>query len=798
MLRRKLRRDIGRMRPQFIAVGITVMLGIALFAASFDSYRNLTASYDRTAVEYRFANLFVSGGDVQAFVSRADGDDGVTAAAIRTVADLPFDVASSRLLGRIVGMPPTGQPDVNRVEVLRGSGLDPADPSGVLVESHMADHFGLEPGTSFRALGVSGWQDLTVRGVVSSPEYIWPARSRQDLITSPDNFGVVFAADDTVRSLAGSGPNEAAVYYRGGEADAALTSSLESIARDTGATEVYTREEQPSNAALNEDLQGFAELSLFFPILFLAAAAMAAYVMINRLVHAQRPQVGILLAEGYDRKQILRHYLGYGLVPGLSGAVIGAAGGILLARVITGFYTRVISVPIRVLNFYPTTLIAALALGIGATALAAAFPAITASRLTPAAAMRSGAPSGRGKVSLLERIVPPVRRLPSRWRMTLRGIERNPRRTVYTMLGVILSLMLVMVSWGMLDTMRFFFDRQFLEVQRQDASVYFEQPVGTGQVTALESVSGVERAEPVLEAPVSLAAAAGGAGATPAATGAATGGTYDTTLVAMEQGTQMHGFYAPDGTAIDLPRRGLLVGVALRDLIGIEAGDGVTVTVPSLGATLDAVVAGFVEEPLGTYAYLSREYASELAGSVVPSSAALVAYRDGADAAAVKQAILDVPGVAAFQDANALYDTMQNYMGLFYVFVGIMLAFGGAMAFALMFNAMSVNVAERSREVATLQAVGMERSTISRLITSENLLVAAFGIPPGLVLGYYLSSSAMASFNSDLFSIPLHMQTATFVISAVAMLVVALISQLPGLRAVRRIDIARIVKERSV
>ena len=58
-------------------------------------------------------------------------------------------------------------------------------------------------------------------------------------------------------------------------------------------------------------------------------------------------------------------------------------------------------------------------------------------------------------------------------------------------------------------------------------------------------------------------------------------------------------------------------------------------------------------------------------------------------------------------------------------------AFGGAMAFALIFNAMSVNIAERTREVATLLAVGTDRRSISRYITAENLLVAAMGTELG-------------------------------------------------------------------
>ena len=123
--------------------------------------------------------------------------------------------------------------------------------------------------------------------------------------------------------LAGlGGPNQAVVYYDGGEPNDALTSRLTDGA--TGAVEVFTRADQPSNSALEEDLTGFEELSVFFPILFLSASGMAGYVMITRLVQAQRPQIGVMLANGFTRRQLLGHYLGYGLVPGVAGAVPGA------------------------------------------------------------------------------------------------------------------------------------------------------------------------------------------------------------------------------------------------------------------------------------------------------------------------------------------------------------------------------------------------------------------------------------------------------------------------------------------
>jgi putative ABC transport system permease protein len=776
----KLARDIRRQRPQFIAVTVTIFLGVALFAASYDSYQNLTRSYRSTFSDFRFANLTVAGGDVVAFAAVAESQSGVESVATRTASDIPLQVGGIKLLGRIVGLPPDAQPPVNRVLVTEGDYLSRSDPAGVLVEEHMAAHFDLTPGERFEVLGQNGWESVTVVGLASSPEYIWPARDRQELLTSPDNFGVVFVSEPEARRLAGRGPSETMVYYGGGADNDALSELLLAAAAASDATVSYTRADQPSNAALSEDLKGFEELAVFFPALFLAAAAMATYVMISRLVHSQRPHIGVLLANGFTRRQVLGHYLGYGLVPGLAGSITGAAGGVLLARVITGFYTEMLSVPVTLIQFYPATVLFGVAFGVLTSLIATVAPALRASRIAPAEAMRGEVPAGGGRPSVPERVIPALRRLPIPWRMALRGIERNPRRTLFTVLGVVLSLILVLVSWGMLDTVVELMNRQFVEIQQEDATVYFAGEVDAEEVGELRDIPGVGIAEPVLQLPVVLEAA----------------DRYETTLVALEPGTSMHRFYSEDGALLPLPEDGLLLGRALRRLLDLEPGDAVQIR--AVGVSRTARVAGFVDEPLGSMAYSSRPYAESVVGSELAATAALIRYEGDVSVASVRTELVGLESVAAFEDANALYDTARRYMVFFYAFVGVMLVFGGAMAFALIFSAMSVNIAERTREVATLLAVGTERRHISRLIATENLLVALVGIPFGLAAGYLAAGQAMASFSSDLFAFDLYIRPSTLAIAALSILVVALLSQRPGLRAIRKLEVARIVRERSL
>jgi putative ABC transport system permease protein len=783
-LRKKLRRDIRRQRAAFIAITLTIFLGVTLFGATYDAFLNLKSSYDHAFVVYRFANLTVSGGDSAGLARLARRSAGVEAVQARTQADLPIHVGRDKFLGRVVGVPAGRQPAVNRLALRSGSYLARGDRSGVLVEKHMAETFGLGPGARLTVVGAAGPRRLRVAGVVASPEYFWPSRNRQEVISAPKDFGVVFAAEPLARALAGSrSPDQVAIYYAGGHPDAALTRRLGAAAERLGAADVMTRAQQPSNSALQQDVTSFEQLAVLFPLLFLTAAALATGVLMRRLVAAQRPIVGMLRACGFERRQIVAHYLSFGLATGLAGAVLGAFAGFELGRLWTGLYTEQLSIPVTVVELRPPTIALGFVFGVLVGALAAAAPAAIAAGVPPAEAMRRFAPARRGGLSLAERLLPPLRRLPVRWRMALRSIGRNPRRAVSTMIGVVLALVLILSFWVMIDSTTLLIQRQYNDIQRQDAQLVFRGSLSRRELARIRRVPGVERVEPGAEIPVSLQA---------------NGRRYQTALIALPRDTRMHGFYLQDGGRTELPATGILAGSFVRRRLGLEGGEPLALSVPRSGVRLRVPVAGFLEEPLGSYVYASLGAVRAAAGERLGAgNSAFVTYAPGADRERMRRALSATPGVSAFFDSKALLEYVNRYLGLYYLMIGLMVLFGGAMAFALLYNVIQSNLAERAVEVATLRAAGMPFGALARMITVENVLVASLGILPGCLLAYELARLFMEQFSTDWFSFGVEARPSTFVISALAIVAVALLSELPGLRAVKRLDVAAVVRERS-
>jgi putative ABC transport system permease protein len=282
-------------------------------------------------------------------------------------------------------------------------------------------------------------------------------------------------------------------------------------------------------------------------------------------------------------------------------------------------------------------------------------------------------------------------------------------------------------------------------------------------------------------------------------------GTYASQLEAYRSDTAVHGFDTPQG---GLPADGVVVGKALGPELGISEGDKVELSFPTLGTSFTTTIAGFVDEPLGTLVYMEQaafERSMAAADPPIPTevltdpSISLIkaVFEDGADRAEAINNVEDLETAAVVVDTRGLYEMFQDYLGLFYALVGIMLVFGAVMAFSLIFNTISVNVAEREGEYATMRANGLSQRKLASLITGENLLLTALGIIPGLIVGYGAAALFMRSYSSDMFTFDLDMNPSTLVFSSLAMLGVALLSVLPAIRTVRRLDIAKVVRERS-
>jgi putative ABC transport system permease protein len=130
---------------------------------------------------------------------------------------------------------------------------------------------------------------------------------------------------------------------------------------------------------------------------------------------------------------------------------------------------------------------------------------------------------------------------------------------------------------------------------------------------------------------------------------------------------------------------------------------------------------------------------------------------------------------------------------------GFLLAFGGIALFVGSFviaNSLSITIAQRTRELATLRTLGASRRQVLASIIVESLVVGVVASVVGLFLGLLLAKGLFWLFDVVGFTLPntgLVFEPRTIVVSLLAGIVVTLVASLrPALRATRVPPIAAV------
>jgi putative ABC transport system permease protein len=272
------------------------------------------------------------------------------------------------------------------------------------------------------------------------------------------------------------------------------------------------------------------------------------------------------------------------------------------------------------------------------------------------------------------------------------------------------------------------------------------------------------------------------------------GHTYPTSLTGLEPATVMHGFRNPNGTFRTLPADGVLTGAALANKLGVRVGDDLTV-VPAAGPARTVRLAGLVDEPLGTAVYATNDTARSITNA--EPSGYLLRFGNGVDRDRVRAGATALTGVAAYTDNHAVENQLRSYLVIFWVFAGATLVLGALLAFTVIYVTMTINLAERTGELATLRAAGAPIRRLTATVAIENVAVTLLAVPIGLAAGVGTGWLFLRSFNNDLFSLHLSVGVTVLVLATVAVTAAAVVSQLPAARLIKRIDVARVVRERS-
>ena len=808
-LQRKVLRDLRASRAQFAAVTLIIVFGVAAFVGSYQSYQNLYVSYEGTYQRLRMADYWISMDYVAERAAREMDDIPGVAAEGRIVGDVAIELemeTGEKVAGRVISLPAPSHPRINDVQVEAGSYFSQGSGRQVLLEKRFAEYHGLGIGNWLTIKKDQRQVRLQIAGTVVSPEYIWVSKSAQEPFSSERTFGVLFVPQARAESLFDMNglvndislaldeeADHSAVFRqverilqryhikRISSKDEPLAISARKIDVIQGARSAYVieREDQVSNNLLKQDLDGFKEMAVLFPTVFLSMAALAIYVLLSRLVESQRVQIGLMRALGYGKLRILLHYTAFALVVGVIGSVIGALVGRAIADWLTAIYAEELKIPFIIFEPHWNVVGIGLLIGIGVPLLAGMLPAWATTRLRPAEAMRPPTPPTTHR-TMLQVLLPFLPLLPSMLKLPLRNVFRNMRRSLFMATGVASAMAMILISMALVDAMDWMMTTQFDRIQQYDARVIFQGTAGAATASYIEHLQGVQEAEAILEAPYRLKHGEQAC---------------DTSLMGLEEGSTMYTLLTPDGSPASVVPDSVLLTSFLSNKLAAAPGDTLHLE-PMVGSVGDTEMrlAGLIDEPIGGRAYVPLKDAQELLR--LPGAATGVLLRfEGPPAAGLLERIYKLPETASIELAGEVESFIAEFMDFFWVFIGVMLAISFALGMAIIFNGVMVNVLERRREIAIMRAVGMSNLRLSLVLSLENLAVGCLGVAMGIPGGYYLTSYFMQQFESDIMSMPMVIYPRSYVIAGLSAAIILFVSQIPAIRQVCRMRLPTVTKD---
>ena len=747
-------RDFRSRWVAIMAIGVVLAIGTGVYAGlgSTATWRRQSNDASFAALAMHDLQVELSQGtfvDEQSLIELASGIEdarSIDAIAERLVVDSQVDTggngAESVLVpARLVGMSFGSDRPVDDIWIRDGTAPgEGVVPSGVL-EAKFADDRGLPTSGT---LTVAGGQSVTYSGLGAIPEDFF-YEGPEGTIFAQGELAILYLPLTSNQELTGQPGqvNEVVMTLRDGADRNLVEAQLAAAIAESGiGATVTTRDDADAVRVLYDDIENDQRFWNALSALVLAAAAVAAFNLVNRIVEAQRREIGIGMALGLPKSRLAIRPLLVGVQVAVIGTIAGVGVGYVIGEAFSNVLESFLPLPIYRTGFQPTVYAQAAALGFVVPIIAAALPVWRAVRVEPIEAIRTGHLTAR-----TNRISDWTGRIPlpgsTLTRMPLRNLIRTPRRTVLTAFGVGAAITALVAVLGMLDSFGRTIeqgDDEFTAggpdriMVQLDTFYAVDSPVLAG----IAEAPSVGRVDTGLRLPVT-------------AFGTDRGEDLDllVELVDLDRSrwtpTVFEGSTAGGNGGLLLARKaatdlGVRPGdtVSLRHPIRTDTGFSMTETELEVSATH--------ANPIRTFAFGDTALASALGlqGSV---NMVHVYPSAGASGSEVQRSIFDLPGVASSQPVARISEAIDEALAQTLSFFVVTAAAVMILALLIAFNATRITVEERQREHATMRAFGVPLRAIVGTVVKESVVTGitatAIGLAGGVIfIGWMLRSLA--------------------------------------------------------
>lgn len=775
----RLLRMIKHSKGQFISVVVIVAVALLIYMLFNVTSINIRDSVNDYYALTNFNDIHIQLVRIpQGAAAELLTIDGIEEVQGRISLDVPLQVENKdeKVSIRLISIPE----DKERINILyRLSGQRvKLGTDNVFLLEQFAKARNIKPGDTLSPKINGRVHELSVSGIVASPEFIYLMENEQAIMPAPEKFGVAFVSEEFAQSVSGhrGSYNELLIKVDDESKIDDIVDRLEKKLDKYGVKRIIEREDQLSHNVLMQKMDGTEKMATILPVMFLIVAAIIISIMLSRIVQNDRMAIGVLKALGHGNISILSHYTKYALSIGMIGSILGIAGGLYLSGPFSQLFGVYFNIPLIKIGIYYSFILSALVLTSIFCIISGFIGARSVLRIMPADSMRPEAPK-TGKRILLERIGFIWRRVAFSWKMVIRNIMRNKRRFAFLVLGLALAYSINTVPLFEAEAFSAMFELQYGEYQRMDYTIEFSRPMNQRVIKDLSHLIDASIIEPELKYPFELK----------------NGWRRKAiNVIGVPKSTVLYEFKNGKDIKVTLPEKGFFVTEALAKTLNVKKGDRITIKnfVPGKEDVV-VTVSDVVKQYLGANAYMDIEAMEELLVDKEMITGVSIASKDN-----VKEKLKDVKNISAVNSVTDMKNTFMEFMDTMMVSVSFYLIFGGVLGFAIIYNATIIGISERNMEFASLRVMGFDKKDIFKMVNRENLVMAGIAMLVGVPLGLGMINGLIESFSSEMFTFPRIITPKTFIYAAIATLFFVIIAQLAARKKIYRMNFIDALKSR--
>ena len=525
---------------------------------------------------------------------------------------------------------------------------------------------------------------------------------------------------------------------------------------------ITDRNDLPEYSDFGDNAERLKNIGKVFPMIFFLVAALISLTTMTRMVEEQRTQIGTMKALGYGKAAIASKYLSYAFLATVGGSIVGVlfgekvfpfiiiqAYGIMYWNI--GDYMQ--------LDYEMSYALIASGAAVICTMGATLFSCVKTLAETPASLMRPPAPK-EGKRILIERIGFIWKHLSFSWKSSMRNLFRYKKRLFMTIFGIAGSMGLMLVGFGLYDSIMDIAILQYDQIQHYDAMVINDEDATDSQerdlLKFLDGNSEIDHYTRVQLTKMTAPKEKGNVSVYVYVPENLENFKEDVTL----RDRKSHEQY-------ELTDDGAVICEKTASLIGVKAGDKIILEKDN--RKYKVKITAVTENYMGHYVYMTPSCYEKTFGEKPEYSSTVYTMKEdaGSDLETIGNEVLKYPAALSISYTSSTAGQVERMLGSLGAVIWVLIISAGMLAFVVLYNLNNINITERQRELATLKVLGFYDGEVSQYVFRENILLSFIGILAGAVFGIFLHRYVITTVEVDAVMFGRNIKSISFVYSGI-------------------------------